>query len=68
MRIGKRRGLLTLIRLDKVFIVFISLGQILDVRDTESIWCQARIAKVYSVGSRIYSVLVHYLQWAKLYD
>lgn len=40
----------------------------MDVRDTEHIWCKAKVVKIYEVKGKINSILVHYLQWAKIYD
>lgn len=49
-------------------------GQLIDCRDTESIWCQAVILEVYqkwdkAKGKKIpVSVLVHYNRWHNIYN
>jgi len=52
----------------------LSIGTLIDVRDTESIWCQGTIVKIYhkkneTTGhSDLVSLLIHYNRWNKLYD
>lgn len=49
-------------------------GQLVDVRDTESIWCQGTIIEIYRkydsrLGARTeIAVLVHYNRWNKIYN
>ena len=49
-------------------------GQLIDVRDTESIWCQGHIIDVYVKKEKVQSkdwvdsVLVHYNRWNSIYN
>ena len=48
-------------------------GTLIDVRDTECIWCQGTIVKVYrktnaKLQRKAIAVLVHYNRWNKLYN
>ena len=48
-------------------------GQMLDVRDTESIWCQGKVLEVYRSSdkkdkSKVTAVMVHYNRWHKIYN
>lgn len=50
------------------------VGKLVDVRDTESIWCQGNILKIYCKKNIItgqtetVSLLIHYQRWNKLYN
>jgi hypothetical protein len=44
------------------------VGAVVDVRDTELIWCQADILDVYYRHEEVEAVLVHYHHWHRTYD
>ena len=52
----------------KVNIEKIKSGDLLDVRDTEFIWCRAVVDEVYQKNNQNFSILVHYLGWNSVYD
>ena len=49
-------------------------GQMIDVKDTESIWCQGTIEEIYQKvdkakgKQRVVAVLIHYRRWHKIYN
>lgn len=45
------------------------MGDRVDVRDTEYIWCVGRILNIYLKGPQEPpELLIHYLGWNKIYD
>lgn len=44
------------------------VGERLDVRDTEYIWCRGFILNVYRKGDTVTELLIHYQGWNKIYD
>lgn len=44
------------------------MGLLLDVRDTELIWCQAEVLDVYYRNNEVEAVLIHYHHWHNTYD
>ena len=51
---------------------YLRLGQVnpsdlVDVRDTEGIWCPAVVKDIIKIGQSR-SLLVHYIGWSSLYD
>lgn len=42
-------------------------SDIIDVRDTEGIWCSAMIKDIVKIGE-ISCLLIHYIGWSNLYD
>ena len=40
----------------------------IDVRDTEFIWCRAVVNEVYQKNHKNSSILIHYLGWNSVYD
>lgn len=46
----------------------LTVGERVDVRDTEYIWCRGFILNVYRRGDMVTEVLIHYQGWNKIYD
>lgn len=46
----------------------ITVGDRVDVRDTEYIWCVGRIVTLYRKAGQPSELLIHYLGWNKIYD
>jgi len=42
-------------------------SDLVDVRDTEGIWCPAVVKDIVHIGECA-SLLVHYIGWSSLYD
>jgi hypothetical protein len=43
-------------------------GMLIDMRDSENIWCLARIKKVFRNNDHSKTLLVHYEKWNSIYD
>lgn len=42
-------------------------SDLVDVRDTEGIWCAAVVKEIIEMGDS-HSLLIHYIGWSSLYD
>eukprot|EP01017_Pseudomicrothorax_dubius_P031452 TRINITY_DN4017_c0_g1_i4.p1 TRINITY_DN4017_c0_g1~~TRINITY_DN4017_c0_g1_i4.p1 ORF type:complete len:279 (-),score=29.86 TRINITY_DN4017_c0_g1_i4:137-973(-) len=49
-------------------VIDINENELIDVRDTEYIWCSAKVLRVERNGKHAPTVLVHYESWSKIYD
>lgn len=53
---------------------YLRAGTLVDVRDTENIWCQGDILRIYRKRSKTtgktttVALLIHYQRWNKLYN
>jgi hypothetical protein len=43
-------------------------GQIIDIRDTESIWCQGTVLDIYYIDKQATAILVHFNKWSHIYN
>lgn len=44
------------------------VGDRIDVRDPDFIWCRAIIRKIFFLRGNPESILIHYEKWNKIYD
>lgn len=44
------------------------VGDRLDVRDTEYIWCVGKVLNIYLKNGKPSELLIHYLGWNRIYD
>ncbi len=43
-------------------------GELVDVRDSENVWCVAKIVKVFTNDCHTRTLLIHYEKWNSIYD
>lgn len=43
-------------------------GELVDMRDSENVWCVAKIKKVFNNGAHPRTLLMHYEKWDSIYD
>lgn len=51
----------------KINIESVKIEDLIDARDTEFIWCKAKVMNIFRTNGKI-EFLVHFLGWNEIYD